>query len=181
MAEKKTATQAEVIEAWSRKVGREDQYDLVEVESFDGDSQTQLIDKDTGSITVAVDGTGPKVLQKLVEHAGDTFIDGAVTPKEASGVKSEKRFTSRGVLATPTQPENLNDPSDPVEVDNTKPAQQRQSEPKAPVTRRESTSSKVLGGKVKEAPATAGGTGEVTGSKASPSKAKAQAKKSQES
>lgn len=164
MAEK-TYTQDDVRKAWSEKVGREDQYDLVEVESFDGDSQTQLIDKDTGSISVAVDGTGAKALKKLAENAGDTFIDGAVTPKEASSVKSERRFTSRGVIATPSQPENLQDATDPVEVDNRKPAEARQSEPKAPVTRTDSTSTKSLGKGTKGA-AAAGGTGEVTGGKA---------------
>lgn len=177
MAEKNTATQDEVREAWSRAVGREDQYDLVEVESFDGDSQTQLIDKDTGSITVAVDGTGGKALKKLLDHAGDTFIDGAVTPKEASGVKSQKRFTSRGVLATPTQPEALNDPTDPVEVDNVKPAQP-QSEPQAPVDRNPSTSSVTLGKGGKQEPATAGGTGEVTGTKGAKKSGKSTKKES---
>lgn len=143
MAEK-TYTEEDVRKAWSAKVGREDQYDLVEVETFEGESQTQLVDKDTGSISVAVNGTGAKALKKLAENAGDTFIDGAEAPKEATSVKSERRFTSRGVIATPTQPENLQDPSDTVEVDNRKPVD-KQSEPKAPVTRTDSTSSKTLG------------------------------------
>lgn len=149
MANEKSATQAQVVEAWSVKAGREDQYDLVEIETYDGDSQTQLIDKDTGSITVAVDGTGPKVLKKLLDHAGDTFIDGAESPVEAVKVQSERRYTSRGVLATPTQPENLQGDTEPVEVDHRKPGD-KQSEPQAPVTRTDSTSSKTLGTNTEE-------------------------------
>ena len=138
----KTATKEDVVKAWSEKVGKIDQYDLHEIDTADGGSQTQLIDKDTGSITVAVDGTGPKALQKLFEHAGETFIDRGESPVESTGEGSQKRFTSRGVLATPTQPEVQVDTQEPVEVDNRKEGAEAQ----APVDRQPSTGSVQLTG-----------------------------------
>lgn len=145
MSNKKTYSEKDVCEAWSTAVGRVDQYDLVKVESFDGTKQIQLIDKDSGSIVIAVNGTDQEALRKLFEGAGTTFIDGAVTPKEASGEDSERRYTSRGTLASPTQPEVLVDERDPIEVNNSVGKASVKSEPKAPVTNQESKSSVTLG------------------------------------
>lgn len=141
----KAPTQEDVRKAWSEKVGKVDQYDLHEVEVADGEFQTQLIDKDTGSITVAVNGKGEAVLRKLFEHAGDTFIDGGESPLSATSEGSVKRFTSRGVLATPTQPEVQVNTQDPVEV-NTKGDVEGRSEAQAPVDRQPSTGSVQLTG-----------------------------------
>lgn len=114
------ATKADVVKAWSDKVGREDQYDVREVENFEGDKQVQLIDKDTGSVTVAVNGTDSDAYQRLVDNAGVALLDAAITPKESSSEKSEVKRTSRGNLASPTQPVSTVDPSDPVVVDDNK-------------------------------------------------------------
>lgn len=140
----KNPTQEDVRKAWSEKAGKVDQYDLHEIETGDGESQTQLIDKDTGSITVAVNGTGAKALNKLFEHAGETFIDGGESPVESTGAKSIKRYTSRGVLATPTQPEVQIDTQEPVEVSN---EAGNEKQAKAPVDRQASQGSVQLDGK----------------------------------
>lgn len=139
----KTVTQEDVRKAWSEKVGKVDQYDLHEVETADGEFQTQLIDKDTGSITVAVNGKGDKVLQKLFDHAGDTFIDGGESPLSSTGNGSVKRYTSSGVLATPTQPEVMVGEQEAVEVSN-QPGKSKQAQ--APVDRLPSTGSVQLTG-----------------------------------
>lgn len=141
----KTVTQDDVRKAWSAKVGKTDQYDLHEVETADGEFQTQLIDKDTGSITVAVNGKGDKVLQKLLDHAGDTFIDGGESPLSATDGRSVKRYTSSGVLATPTQPEAMVATQGPVEVNSTI-ENGDLSEAKAPVDRQPSTGAVQLTG-----------------------------------
>lgn len=106
MAEK-TFSKSEVLELWSDKAGRKDAFDLREVESEAGVKQTQLINKDTGSLVVAVNATGEDALQTLGERCGDPFIDAGVNPKEAQGSENKKFYTSEGVLATPTQPETL--------------------------------------------------------------------------
>lgn len=129
MAEVK-ATKENVLKAWSDKVGKVDQYDLRITES-----QTQLIDKDTGSLTVAVDGTDQKALQTLLDRCGDTFIDGGESPEASTGDKSQVQFTSRGSLATPTQPEAMVSTQEPVEVTN-EPG--KTSEASAPVDRQPS-------------------------------------------
>lgn len=97
----------QVLELWSDKAGRKDAFDLREVESEAGVKQTQLINKDTGSLVVAVNATGADALQTLGERCGDPFIDAGVNPKEAQGSENKKFYTSEGVLATPTQPETL--------------------------------------------------------------------------
>ena len=113
------ATNSSVIDAWSEKAGRKDQYDLREVENHDGSEKGfQLIDKDTGSLVVQASS-----LQELQDRAGDALIDDATVPKESSGEESEKQYTSRGQLAFPTQPEALSDPSDTVEIDTSKAVQ----------------------------------------------------------
>lgn len=106
MAETKH-TKKSVLEAWSDKAGRKDNFDLREVESLDGVKQTQLINKETGSLVVAVNATGDDALKVLGERVGDPFIDPGVNPKEAQGEDNKKFFTSEGVLATPTQPDSL--------------------------------------------------------------------------
>lgn len=138
-----TVTQDEVRKAWSYKVGKTDQYDLHEIETADGESQTQLIDKETGSITVAVNGTGPKVLKKLLDHAGDTFIDGGESPVSSTDGRSVKRYTSTGVLATPTQPEAMVSTQGPIEVTNDP---NGRTEASAPVDRQPSTGAVQLTG-----------------------------------
>lgn len=110
------ATKSAVVKAWSDKVGRKDQYDVREVEAFDGTVQTQLIDKDTGSISIAVDGGGDEALQKLLDEAGSTLLDAGVSPKESTGSESKVQTTSRGVAATPTQPAAQSDPAEKVVV-----------------------------------------------------------------
>jgi len=101
---------------FSEFAGRKDQYDVREVEGVDGTKQTQLIDKDTGSISFAWDGDLPEDLDTIIGSVGG---DPAVMPKEA--VEDNKRFeTSRGVLATPTQPEALEGARDVEEIDNSK-------------------------------------------------------------
>lgn len=101
---------------FSEFAGREDQYDVREVEGVDGRKQTQLIDKDTGSISFAWDGDLPEDLDTIIGSVGG---DSAVMPKEA--VEDNKVFrTSRGNLATPTQPEAILPQEEVVEVDNKK-------------------------------------------------------------
>lgn len=134
----KTVSHKDVIKAWSEKVGKIDQYDIHEFNTADGGSQTQLIDKDSGGITVAVNGTGAKVLQKLFDNAGVTFIDAGESPVESTGKESIKRYTSRGVLATPTQPETQINTQKPIEV-NTKGDVKDRKEAQAPVDRQPST------------------------------------------
>lgn len=137
MAEKKTFTKEDVVNAWSEKAGRKDQYDVREVKSEDGADQVQLIDKDTGSISIAVDGSGSDAFRKLVEQAGTPLIDGAEMPQESVGAgNNEQHFTSRGVLATPTQPEALEGTADAVEFDTSK---ARGDEPTRPEERISST------------------------------------------
>lgn len=123
------ATKDSVVEAWSEKAGRKDQYDVREVETFDGDKSFQLIDKDTGSLTIQASS-----LEELQERAGDALIDPGSVPKESSGEDSEKHYTSRGVLAFPTQPENLNDPSDPVELNPDEQVGDKPSRPQDKIT-----------------------------------------------
>lgn len=106
MAEK-SFSKAEVLELWSDKAGRKDNFDVREVESLKGVKQTQLINKETGSLVVAVNATGEEAWQILGERCGDPFIDAGVNPKEAQGPENKKFYTSEGVLATPTQPESL--------------------------------------------------------------------------
>jgi hypothetical protein len=111
-------TAKSVVKAWSEKSGRLDQYDVREVTNFDGVEQTQLIDKDTGSVTVAVNGHGQEALDRLAEEAGVSLIDAGVAPQESTSADNKVQRTSRGVLATPTQPEALNDPTDPVVIED---------------------------------------------------------------
>ena len=112
----KNYTKQDVLDRWDEVVGKKDRYDLVEIEAHDGTKQTQLLDKQTGSITVAVDGTGQEALNRLYENAGAPRLDAGKSPKEAAR-DGEKRYTSAGVLATPTQPDALEDVTpDPVEI-----------------------------------------------------------------
>lgn len=117
MADKKF-TEKEVLELWSDKAGRKDNFDLRVVESIDGVTQTQLINKETGSLVVAVNGDKDSAIQTLGERCGDPFIDAGVNPKEAQGDENKKFFTSEGVLATPTQPESLEGKAVEREVNN---------------------------------------------------------------
>lgn len=102
-----TFTKKQVLELWSDKAGRKDNFDLREVESLDGVKQTQLINKETGSLVVAVNGHGEDAINVLGRRVGDPFIDPGVNPKEAQGDENKKFYTSEKVLATPTQPESL--------------------------------------------------------------------------
>lgn len=102
-----TFTKKQVLALWSDKAGRKDNFDLRVVESLDGVKQTQLINKETGSLVVAVNGDGDEAINILGRRVGDPFIDPGVNPKEAQGEDNKKFFTSEGVLATPTQPESL--------------------------------------------------------------------------
>jgi hypothetical protein len=99
---------------FSEYSGRKDQYDVRVVEGVDGKKQTQLVDKDTGSLSFAVDGTDFD--PETVNFGGSVGGDPAISPKEA--VEDDKVFrTSRGILATPTQPEALEGAKEPTEVD----------------------------------------------------------------
>lgn len=110
-------TKEGALKAWNEKAGKVDQWDVRVVESVDGEKQTQLIDKDTGSLCVAVNGDNP--WKKLTEMAGVWKIDDGVNPKEAVGPENNEKFeTSKGVLATPTQPDAILGETEPVEVDN---------------------------------------------------------------
>ena len=109
------ATKAQVLKAWSEKAGREDAFDLRNVTSADGTVQTQLINKDNGSLVVAADGEN--AFDTLLEQVGTALIDAGVNPKEASE-DNEVEFTSEGALATPTQPEAIEGVAEVVEVDN---------------------------------------------------------------
>lgn len=103
------------LKAWNEAAGKTDQYDVRVVEDIHGTKQTQLIDKDTGSLSVAVNGENP--WQELTEKAGVWKIDDGVNPKEAA--EDDKVFkTSKGVLATPTQPEAVEGVQEIIEVDN---------------------------------------------------------------
>lgn len=113
----KDYSEKDVIRAWSDKAGQQDRYDLRVIETEDGKKQTQLVDKFTGSLTIAVDGEGAEANRTLVERAGDALIDDGESPKE-SVEDDEKQHTSEGVLATPTQPENLEAEKAPVEIEN---------------------------------------------------------------
>lgn len=111
---KNNPTKADVAKAWSDHVDKPDQYDIFEVTGADGTEQFQVVDKDNGSICAAAGS-----LQTLLDRVGDPFIEAAVAPVEAADKRNEKRFTSRGQLASPTQPEVLEDlAADPVEIDN---------------------------------------------------------------
>lgn len=79
------ATIDAVREAWSEKVGRSIQFETVEVQTVDGRKQTHLINPETGSVVVAVNATGEKALQVLVDNPGVTFIDEAFTLLETEG------------------------------------------------------------------------------------------------
>ena len=106
------ATNAQIAKHFSDLAGRKDQYDVREVESVQGVKQLQVIDKDTGSISAVFEGDVD--LEKLI---GSVTSTPAVTPKEAS--EDDKKFTtSRGVPATPTQPEAILPQEEVVEVDN---------------------------------------------------------------
>jgi hypothetical protein len=115
MAEE-TFTREGALEAWNKAAGKVDQYDVREVEAEDGTKQTQLIDKDTGSLSVAVNGDNP--WKELTQKAGVWKIDDGVNPKEAMSNENKQFETSEGVLATPSQPEALQGVQEPVEVDN---------------------------------------------------------------
>jgi hypothetical protein len=119
-------------ERFSEYAGRKDQYDVRVIEGVDGKKQTQLIDKDTGSISFAVDGTDFDA--DKVNFGGSVGGDPAINPKEA--VEDNKEFrTSRGNLASPTQPEAIEGAVEPTEVD--KKAERENAEttetPEAPV------------------------------------------------
>lgn len=118
----KNYTKKDVLKAWNEGAGKEDQFDLVEITAADGTEQTQIFDKPSGSLCVAVNGHGQAALNKLGENPNVTFIDGGLAPKEsADRVKNEKKYTSDGVLRTPTQPDVLEDvQNEPVEIDNKK-------------------------------------------------------------
>lgn len=107
MANEETFTKKQVLELWSDKAGRKDNFDLRVVESLEGVKQTQLINKETGSLVVAVNGDGDEAINILGRRVGDPFIDPGVNPKEAQGEDNKKFYTSEKVLATPTQPESL--------------------------------------------------------------------------
>lgn len=108
------ATNAQIAKHFSNLAGRKDQYDVREVESVDGTKQTQVIDKDTGSISAVFEGDVD--LEKLT---GSLTATPAVTPKEAS--EDNKKFTtSKGVPASPTQPEAILPQAEVTEVDNKK-------------------------------------------------------------
>lgn len=111
MAEKKY-TRAEVLKAWSDLSGRKDQYDVKEFTDDRGVDVTQLIDKDSGSVTVQVDAQGDSAWQRLGENVGSNFIDGGTAPEDP-----KQEYTSRGVLETPTQPEALKENQGRGEVD----------------------------------------------------------------
>lgn len=112
MAKKNSAQ--DLAKRFSEYAGKKDQYDVREVESVDGKKQIQLIDKDTGSISYAHDGDLPDDLDKIIGSVGG---DPAVNPKEA--VEDDKVFrTSKGVLATPTQPKALEGEAPVNEIDN---------------------------------------------------------------
>lgn len=116
MTEKETFSKEGALDAWNKAAGKVDQYDVREVEAEDGTKQTQLIDKDTGSLCVAVNGDDP--WKELTQKAGVWKIDDGVNPKEAVSDENKQFETSKGVLATPTQPEVLQGVQEPVEVDN---------------------------------------------------------------
>jgi hypothetical protein len=109
----------DVVKAWSEHAGKVDQYDVRVVETEGGTKQTQLIDKETGSLSIAVNGDGAEALNKLGENAGVWKLDDGVNPKEAVSEENKVFTTSTGVLATPTQPEALEGEKPVVEIDNT--------------------------------------------------------------
>lgn len=75
----------QVADAWSAKVGRYINFELLEVEAADGRKQTQLINPEEGSVVVAVNATGDDAIKTLVREAGSTFIDGAFGQDELDG------------------------------------------------------------------------------------------------
>lgn len=103
-------------ERFSEFAGREDQYDVREVEGADGTRQTQLIDKDSGSVSFAVNGDFDP---ETVAFGGSVGGDAAVNPKEALEEDAKPFRTSRGNLASPTQPQALEGEAEPTEIDNT--------------------------------------------------------------
>lgn len=80
-----TKVNKKVAEAWSKKVGRKINFELLEVEAADGRKQTQLINPEEGSVVVAVNATGSDAVDTLVERAGDIFIDPAFDWYEIQG------------------------------------------------------------------------------------------------
>lgn len=109
------ATKAQVLKAWNEKAGRKDAFEVRNVEAADGTVQTQLLNKENGSLVVAADGEN--AFDKLAEHVGDFIVDAGVNPKEASE-DNEVSYTEKGALATPTQPEAIEGVAETVEVDN---------------------------------------------------------------
>lgn len=137
MSDNKNYTKADVQAAWSKDTPSQESYDIVETKTVNGEpDQTQLIDKSTGSLTAAVNATGQDALNQLYAKAKNPKVDGGLPPKAAVESSNEERFTSSGVLATPTQPGALgaqeglgevnpsrdNPPFDEVPKDDSKPS-----------------------------------------------------------
>lgn len=102
----KTFTKDDALKAWEGddKVGA---FDIVETTTKDGQpDQTQILDKATGSLVIAVDGTGSEAYQRLAENPRAPKLDNGVSPKSAVE-DGETRTTSTGTLATPTHPQDL--------------------------------------------------------------------------
>lgn len=74
-----------VAKAWSDAVGRKIDFELREVEAFDGRKQTQLINPESGSVVVAVNLTGDDAVKSLVENAGVSFLEASFSQPEIDG------------------------------------------------------------------------------------------------
>lgn len=98
--DERSYSEQDAVDAWSARSSRKDQYEVKQFTNTEGEETTQLIDKDTGSVTAEARGDNP--WKKLVEHAGDYIVDDGSSPEEP-----EQEWTERGAPMTPTQPEAL--------------------------------------------------------------------------
>lgn len=105
MADKKNYTEKDVLDAWEQD-DKKGAFEIVEVKTEDGEQdQTQIFEVNTGSLVVAVDGTGSDALKKLAENPRNHFIDPGLPSTKA--LDGEVEHTSKGVLRTPTHPQDL--------------------------------------------------------------------------
>lgn len=106
-----------VQKAWSDKVGRDIAFKQVNVTTFDGREQTQLINPETGAIVVAVNKVGEKAQVALIENAGAPFIDAAFSQPEIDGPNVSNQVDKGADVPRPA-----NNPGAAVETETKKPS-----------------------------------------------------------
>ena len=94
-------SKSKVAKAWSESVGREIAFELKVVKAADGREQTHLINPESGSVVVAVNGTGDEAEKRLVENAGSPFLDQPFTWTELEGPNKGNQV-NKADLSVPT-------------------------------------------------------------------------------